>query len=157
MRTNLSRLQRRVRNRRLGSKRYGLFCNPNSSLFSQAMLGCVLVLLIVFMMYAPSHHGLELDRYISHSATAMPAADREDAMRVMVTRDGTIYFGSARVTSEDLAEQIRQHLQSGAQHEVFFVVDQRAQFGDLAIALDEVRHAGILDIAFLAEFPVLHK
>jgi biopolymer transport protein ExbD len=155
--TNLSRLQCRVRNRRLGSKRYGLFCNLHPSPFSQAMLGCVLVLLIVFMMCAPSHHGLVVDRYISRSATPMPAALREDAMRVVVTRDGSIYFGNTRIAGEDLAGQIRLRLQRGALHKVFFVVDQRAQFEDLAIALDEVRHAGIWDIAFLAEFPVMHK
>jgi len=155
--TNPSRLQRRVRNRRLGSKRYGFFCNLNSSVFLQSMLGCVLVLLIVFMMYVPPYHGVEMDRYISHSARPMPAALRDDAMRVMVTRDGTVYFGNARVAGEDLAGQIRVRLQSGAQRKVFFLVDQNAQFGDLAIALDEVRHAEIWDIAFLAEFPVMHR
>jgi biopolymer transport protein ExbD len=155
--SNLSRLQRRVRNRRLGGEHHGLLCNANSSLFSQSMLGCVLDLLIVFMMYVPSYHGVELDRYISHSARPLPAALRDDAMRVMVARDGTIFFGNARVAGEDLAGQIRQCLQSGAQRKVFFVVDQRAQFGDLAIALDEVRAAGIWDIAFLAEFPVMHR
>jgi hypothetical protein len=28
---------------------------------------------------------------------------RDDAMRVMLSRDGTIYFGKAQVTSADLA------------------------------------------------------
>jgi hypothetical protein len=136
--TNLSRLQLRVRNRRLGSKRYELFCDPNFSLFSQSMLGCVLILLIVSMMYTPSNHGMAINRYISRSATPMPAALRDDAIRVTITR-------------------IRQRLQSGAQRKIFLVVDQRAQFGDLAIALDAARYAGIEDIAFLAEFPVMHR
>jgi|SRR5579859_1134350 len=153
----LSRLQLRVRNRRLGSRSYALFCSMNSPAFAQSMLACILVLLIVFMMYAPSHHGMAIDRYISRSATPMPAALRDNAMVVMVTRDGTVYFGNARVAAEDLAGQIRQCLQSGSQRKVFFVVDQRAQFGDLAITLDEVRHAGIQDIAFLAEFPAIHR
>src|SRR5271163_1366144 len=155
--TNLSRLQLRVRNRRLGSRRYGLFCNPNSSVFSQSMLSWVLMLLIVFMTNTPSHHGLVVNRYVSRTATPMPAALREDAMKVVVTRDGSIYFGNTKIAGEDLGGQIRLRTRSGAQHKVFFVVDQRAQFGDLAIALDEVRHAGIWEIAFLAEFPVMHR
>jgi biopolymer transport protein ExbD len=156
--TNLSRLQRRVRNRRLGRKHYGLFCNLNLSAFSQSMLGCVLTLLVVYMTFAPSsHHGLVVDRYISHTATPMLGALREDAMKVVVTRDGSIYFGNTKIAGEDLAGQIRLRLQSGAQRKVYLVVDQRAQFGDLAIALDEVRHAGIWDFAFLAEFPVMHR
>ncbi len=156
--SNLSRLQRRVRDRRLGSKRYGLFCSLNSSAFSQSILGCVLILLIVYMTFAPpSHHGLVVDRYISRTAIPMPAALREDAMRVVVTRDGTIYFGNTKIAGEDLSGQILLRLHSGAQRKVYFVVDQRAQFGDLAFALDEVRQAGIWDIAFLAEFPVMHR
>jgi biopolymer transport protein ExbD len=87
----------------------------------------------------------------------MPAALRDDAMRVMLSRDGTMYFGNAKVTSEDLAEQIRQHLESGAQHKVFLIVDQRARFGDLSVVLDKVRQSGISDIALLAEFPVMHR
>lgn len=122
------------------------------------MLGCVLALLVVYMTFAPpSHHGVVVDPYISRSATPMPTALREDALRVMVTRDGSIYFGNAKIAGEDLAGQIRRRLQSGAQRKVFFVVDQRTPFGDLTIALDEVRHAGIWDIAFLAEFPVMHR
>jgi biopolymer transport protein ExbD len=153
----LSRLQLRVRSRRLGRKRYALFSSVNSSAFAQSILGCVLVLLVVFMMYAPAHHGLAFDRYLFHHATPMPAALRDDAMRVTLSRDGTIYFGNAKVASEDLAEQIRQRLESGAQHKVFLIVDQRARFGDLSVVLNEARHAGIWDIAFLAEFPVMHK
>jgi biopolymer transport protein ExbD len=156
--TNLSRLQRRVCNRRLGSKRYGLFCNLNSVALSQSMLGCVLTLLVVYMTFAPpSHYGMVVDRYISRTATPMTAALREDAMKVVVTRDGSIYFGNTKIAGEDLSRQIRLRLQSGAQRKVYFVVDQRAQFGDLASALDEVRHAGIWDIAFLAEFPMMHR
>jgi biopolymer transport protein ExbD len=153
----LSRLQLRVRNRRLGSKRTTLFGGLHSSAFLQSMLSCLLVLLISEMASPQPHHGMAIDRYISHSAIPMPAALRDDAMRVMISRDGTIYFGNAKVASEDLAEQIRQRLQSGAQHKVFVAVDQRARFGDLAVVLDEVRHAGVRDIAFLAEFPVMHR
>ena len=73
----------------------------------------------------------------------MPAALRDDAMRVMLSGDGTIYFGNAK--------------ERGAEHKVFLIVDQRARFGDLSVVLDEVRHVGIWDIAFLAEFPVMHQ
>jgi biopolymer transport protein ExbD len=157
MGTNLSRLQRRVRNRRSGSRRPALFSSLDSSAFAQPMIGCVVVLLIVSMVSVPSGHGWLFDRYVSRHATPMPGALREDAMRVVVTRDGTVYFGNTRIAIAQLAEQIRQRVQSGAQHRVFFSVDQRAQFGDLAIALDEVRHAGIWDITFLAESPVPHR
>jgi biopolymer transport protein ExbD len=150
-------LQLRVRNRRSGRQRYTLFSSVNSSAFSQSMLVCAFVLLILFMMYAPAHHGLLFDRYISHHARPMPAALRDDALRVMLSRDGTIYLGNAKVAGEDLADEIRQRLESGAEHKVFLIVDQRARFGDLSVVLDQARQAGIWDIAFLAESPVMHK
>jgi biopolymer transport protein ExbD len=153
----LRRSQPRVRNRRLGRQRYTLFSSVDSSAFAQSMFGCTFVLLIFFMMNAPAHHGWVFDRYISHHARPIAAALRDDAMRVMLSRDGTIYFGNAKVASEDLAEQIRQRLERGAEHKVFLIVDQRARFGDLSVVLDEVRHVGIWDIAFLAEFPVMHQ
>jgi biopolymer transport protein ExbD len=127
--------------------------SANSSAFSQSALGCTLVLLLVAMMSDLPRHGTLVDRCLSRRATPMPAALRDDAVKGMVAWDGAIYFGGAKVASEDLAEQIRQRLHRGAQHRVFLTVDQRARCGDLAIVLDEVRRAGVRDIAFLAEIP----
>ena len=153
----LSRLQLRVRNRRLGDSRRTLFSNLNSPAFTHSMLGCVLLFLIIAMISDPPHHGMALDRYISHNATPAPAALRDDAMRVMLTRDGSIYFGNNRVASEGLPEQIRQRLHEGGQHRVFLAVDQRARFRDLSIVLDELRNAGIWDITFLTGSAAMHK
>jgi biopolymer transport protein ExbD len=153
----LSRLQLRVRNRRLSNRRGTLFSSLNSPAFSHSMLGCVLLFLIIAMMSDPPHHGMALDRYISHNAISIPAALRDDAMRVMLTRDGSIYFGNSRVASEELPEQIRQRLHTGAQHKIFLVVDQRARFRDLSMVLDELRHAGIWDVTFLTDSAVIHK
>jgi biopolymer transport protein ExbD len=153
----LSPLQQRVRNRRLGSRRYTLFSSLDSSAFAQVTLGCVLVLLIVFMMYAPQHGNYVFDPYTTRHATLMPDALRDNALRVIVTRDGSVYFGNGRIALEDLAEQVRQRLRGGAQNKIFLVVDQRARFGDFSPVLDEVRHAGIRNIAFLAENPVMHR
>src|ERR1700676_4291357 len=153
----LSRLQLRVRNRRLHARQHTLFCSPNSSAFAQSMLGCLVVLLIVAMMSDPPHHGLAFDRYISQNATPMPAALQEDALRVFPTRDGSILFGNPKISSEDLAEQIRQRLHGGAQHKVFLLVDQRAKFWDVSVVLDDVQRAGIWDIAFLTELQVVRK
>jgi biopolymer transport protein TolR len=157
MSMNFSRLQVRVRNRRIGSQRYALFCNINSSLFSQSTLACVLVLMIILMMYTPSNPHSFIDPYISRHAIPMPAALRDDALRIMVTRDGTIYFGNSRVSSEDLSQQIRKRLDGGAQRKVFLSVDERAQYGDLSVVLDGVHHAGIREIVLLAEFPIMHR
>jgi biopolymer transport protein ExbD len=108
------------------------------------MLSCVVVLLIVEMVSHPQvHHGVPFDRYISSNATAMPASLRDDALTVMLAWDGRIYFGGTMVSSEDLPEQIRQRLHSGAPHKVFLVVDQRAKFGGVSIVWTTCAEPGL--------------
>jgi len=153
----LSRLQLRVRGRRLISKRYSLFCSPNSTAFSHSMLGCTFLLLIFSMMSDRPHNGVGVDQYISHNGTRMPAALRDDAMKVFIMRDGRIYFGNRRVASDDLPREIRQRLETSAQHRVFLVVDQRARFRDVSIVLDDVRCSDIRDVAFLTELQTAHR
>ena len=148
----LSRLQVRVRNRRLGSRRYALFCNLNSSAFAQSILSCAVVLLIVEMTFPQPHHGMPFD--ISHNAKPMPAALCDEALTVMLARDGAIYFGGTKVASEDVPEQLRQRLRGGAQRKVFY---QRAKFNDVSVVLDDAQCAGIWNIAFLTELQVVHK
>ena len=41
---------------------------------------------------------------------AMPSADREDAMKVMITRDGTVYFDSEQIRFGDLPAKIQDRL-----------------------------------------------
>lgn len=81
----------------------------------------------------------------------MPAVLRDDAITVLLARDGTIYFGGTKVGCRDLSEQIRKRLLGSAQHKVFLVVDQRAKFWDVSVLLDDVHRAGVWDIAFLTE------
>jgi biopolymer transport protein ExbD len=121
------------------------------------MLACVLVLLLISMMANPPHHGLAIDLYRSRNGTPMLLALRDDAMRLTLTRDGTIYFRNTRAASADLPDLIRQRVQDGSPRKMFFVVDARAKYRDVSIALDEVRQAGIWDIAFLAEAPIIHR
>jgi biopolymer transport protein ExbD len=121
------------------------------------MLGVTLCLLITLMMNTTPQHGTYIDRYRSRNATLMPAALREDALRIMLTRDGTMYFGNSKVANEDLPDQIRQRIQNGAPAKVYLVVDSRTKYGDVSAVLDEVRDAGIWNVAFLAESTVMHR
>jgi len=150
--SNPSRLECRVRSRRLGSGRYALFSKLHPSVLSQSMLSCVVVLLLVEMVSHPQvHQSVPFDRYISRNAIAMPAALRDDAIKVMLARDGVIYFGGTKVAGEDLPKHLRQHLSSNSPRKTFLVVDQRAKFGDVSVVLDDVRRASAWDVAFLTE------
>jgi len=131
-----------------------------SSLYAQSMLGVTFVLLIINMLVGGVtnvRHSLPIHRHAYRSASPMPEALREDAMRLYITRDGSLYFRNFKTSQADLANAIRQSVQSGAPHKVFFVVDERAKYGDVMEGLDEVRKAGIWEVAFLAGVPYIHK
>jgi biopolymer transport protein ExbD len=153
----VSRLQLRVRYRRYGAKGSPGYLGLHSSTFANCMLVTALLLLIISMATGEPHHCLAVDRYRFSHPISMPAAIRDDVMRVMLTRDGVIYFRSVRTAGEDLPDLIQQSLQSGAERKVYFMVDPRARYAALSIVLDGVRGAGIRDIAFLAESPVMHR
>jgi biopolymer transport protein ExbD len=87
---------------------------------------------------------------VRHS-TRMAGALREDALQVMVTRDGAIYFRERRIALEDLPNEIREGLRSGAERKVYIAVDARAKFGDVPAVLDKIRLAGVEKVAFLTE------
>jgi biopolymer transport protein TolR len=76
---------------------------------------------------------------------------REDVMRVAVTRDGKIYFRERRVDSDDLTGLIQTAVQEGAEKKVYLAADARAMYRDVKIALEQMRLAGIENIAIIAE------
>jgi len=80
----------------------------------------------------------------------MPRAVREDALTVGVTRDGKVYFRNVPISAEDLPDQIREGLRSGAEKKVYFRADARARYGDVKQVLIEIRRAGIENVCFLA-------
>lgn len=117
------------------------------------LLGILITLLVIFMVNVPitGHRGNWPDMVKSSHSLYQHGAIREDAMRVVITRDGTVYFGNMRVTSDELPDQIRARLRSGAQRKVYVAVDARAKYGGVAAVIDGVRLAGLQDISFITE------
>jgi biopolymer transport protein ExbD len=88
---------------------------------------------------------------LSFHSTSMRNAIREDAITILLTRDGSIYFKNLKVEAPDLAPQIRESIQSGAERKAYLRVDTRARYVDLEPVLDEIRASGIATIALIAE------
>jgi biopolymer transport protein TolR len=112
----------------------------------------VFVVLLIFMTMTPM---------IQHTVSAalpkvlhpipMPGADREDAMMLMITRDGKVYFGSDQINVADLPAKIQDRLKDrDVERKVYVKADMRARWGGVKLAMDGVRSAGIARVAFLA-------
>lgn len=97
------------------------------------------------------HHTSYVDLALASSAIAEPKAVRENAMMVMITRDGSVYFRNTKISLDDLPGQIRGALRGSAEKRVYLKVDARARYGDVKVVEDRIDEAGIRDVTFLVE------
>ncbi|HXX99623.1 MAG TPA: biopolymer transporter ExbD [Candidatus Limnocylindrales bacterium] len=112
-------------------------------------VGVLVVLLLIFMIApAPRTWTRPTLAAVSHPVP-LRLAVREDAMRISIMRDGTLYFGNVKVTAPDIPERIRESVRSGAERRVYLAVDARGKYGDVKVVLDEIRSAGIEKVSFL--------
>jgi biopolymer transport protein ExbD len=111
---------------------------------------------LLFVLMAPAYLGTDMagpsaDRpRITHPAP-LPAALRDDAMWVVVKRDGQIYFGHHRITADELPEKIRDGLRGGAEKRIYILADSRAKYLDVETVLDRIREAGVERVTFLTD------
>lgn len=141
---------------KLAKRRSLYFCRIDQSA-SAAVFFALLVMLMVSPDVARSHVGSPVDLARSRHSRLMPWALREDAMRVVVTRDGRVYFGAENVATEALPSKIRNELQGGSEKRIYILVDARVKYRDVKLALDEIRLAGVEDISFLTDGPPRHR
>ena len=134
--------------RRRARRRAELFRAPDL----WPLVGIAIVLLIVMMVGIPTpHHGIAADLVRIKHAQRLPGTTREDAMRVVVTRDGRVYFGNAQIQTDELPEKLRERLRAGAEKRVYMQVDSRAQYGDVRTVLNEVNLAGVEKVSFVTQ------
>ncbi|MBI2149603.1 MAG: biopolymer transporter ExbD, partial [Acidobacteria bacterium] len=81
----------------------------------------------------------------------MKEADRDDAVLIVVTRDGKLYLGQDRVTIDDLSVKVNDLLSTRLDRTVFVRSDNRAKYGDVVQVVDSVRNAGVDKIGLLTE------
>jgi biopolymer transport protein ExbD len=138
-----------------------LFSDFNNLQFASVMGMVVFVLLLIFMtipVYDVFDRGTSVDLPKVSHPISMRGADREDAMKVSITRDGKIYFQTEHVIgTADLERRIREYLKDPeVERKVYLSVDLRARWGGVKMALQAVHDAGILRVAFLADQRRLH-
>ena len=72
--------------------------NVNSNINVTPMVDVMLVLLIIFMVITPMlQNKVQIDMAKVDNPTAMPDADKEDAIVVAITRDGGVFLGQNHV------------------------------------------------------------
>ena len=116
------------------------------------MVDVMLVLLIIFMVITPMlQKGQSVTMAQVNNPTPMPDADKEDALLVVVMRDGQIYFGTDRIRIEELTNKVKDRLANKVDKRIFIRADMRAKYGAVVDVVDNVRSAGVDDVGLLTE------
>jgi len=124
----------------------------NSDINVTPMVDVMLVLLIIFMVVTPMlQHGVSVDMAKVNNPEQMPDADKEDALLVSVMRNGDVFFGTDRISVDNLTGKVKDRLANKADKRVYVKADQRAHFGNVVQVVDAVRAAGVDDLGLLTE------
>jgi biopolymer transport protein ExbD len=116
------------------------------------MADIMLVLLIIFMVVTPMlQKGVSVDMASVNDPRDMQDADKDDAVILAVTRDGTLYLGNTKITKEDITGQIKDRIANRLDKTVYVKSDARAKYGDVVAAVDEIRSAGVDSLGLLTE------
>ena len=110
-------------------------------------------LLIIFMVITPMlQKGVSVDMAKAHNAQDMQDADKDDAVIIAITRDGSTFLGNQPGRSRGN----HQRGQGPAFPTVSirpssFAPTARAKYGDVVKAVDEVRSAGVDNLGLLTQ------
>jgi biopolymer transport protein ExbD/biopolymer transport protein TolR len=116
------------------------------------MADIMLVLLIIFMVVTPMlQKGVSVDMAPVSDPRDMQDADKDDAIIVAVTRDGSIFLGNTKITKEEITGQIKDRIANKLDHTVYVKSDARAKYGDVVAVVDEIRSAGVDSLGLLTE------
>lgn len=124
----------------------------NSDINVTPMVDVMLVLLIIFMVVTPMiQHGKQVDLVKTQNQVDMKDADREDAIRVSILRDGSVWLETEKVTIDGLTTKLQAILEKKADHKVFLKADAHAHYGDVVAAVDGIRGAGVDQLGLLTD------
>ena len=120
------------------------------------MVDVMLVLLIIFMVITPMlQRGVSVEMAKVRNPQKLPDAEKEDALLVAVTRDGTIFLqtptGMERLKAEDLTPKLRDVLTNRVDKTVYVKSDARAKYQGVVDVVDNVRAAGVDQVGLMTE------
>jgi biopolymer transport protein TolR len=116
------------------------------------MADIMLVLLIIFMVVTPMLRKThQVDLASVNDPRDMKDADKDDAIVVAVTRDGSLFLGNSKIKKEEITGQIKDQLANKLDKTVYVKSDARAKYGDVVAVVDEIRSAGVDSLGLLTE------
>ena len=124
----------------------------NANINVTPMVDVMLVLLIIFMVITPMlQNKVQIDMVKVANSTPMPDADKEDAVVVAITRDGSVFLGQNKVDTSQLSSLVGEKLADKTNKTIYVRADSRAQYRAVEDAIDDVRAAGVDEVGLLTQ------
>ena len=116
------------------------------------MADIMLVLLIIFMVVTPMlTHGVPVNLAKVTNPIAMPDADKDNAVIVVISRSADIYLGNTRISIDSVSSLVRDRISGRADKTVFVRSDARAKYGEVVRLVDKIRSAGVDNVGLLTD------
>ncbi len=108
------------------------------------MVDVMLVLLIIFMVVTPMlQKGVSVDMAKATNTRDMQDADKEDAIVLAVTRDGSIFLGNDRIQPDQITTTVKDRIADKLDKTVYLRADRNAKYKAVAEVVDNIRAAGV--------------
>jgi biopolymer transport protein ExbD/biopolymer transport protein TolR len=116
------------------------------------MVDVMLCLLIIFMVITPMlSKGVSVDLVNTRNPIAMDEADKEDAVLVAITRDGSVFLGRSRIEDKELGSQVTDIVSNRIDKTVYVKSDARAKYDVVVHVVNILRSAGVDQVGLLTE------
>ena len=116
------------------------------------MVDVMLVLLIIFMVITPMlSKGVSVDLAMTRNPIAMDEADKEDAVLVAITRDGSVFLGRTRTEGSSLGTQVSDVVSNRIDKTVYVKADARARYERVVEVVNILRTGGVDQVGLLTE------
>jgi biopolymer transport protein ExbD len=116
------------------------------------MVDVMLVLLIIFMVITPMlSKGVSVDLAMTRNPIAMDEADKEDAVLVAITREGSVFLGRSRIEEKELGTQVGDIVSNRIDKTVYVKADARARYERVVEVVNILRTGGVDQVGLLTD------
>ena len=117
---------------------------------------------ILFLLMAPHLMVADLPLYtarevFANSAAPQPGALREDAISILITRDGRVFFRGQEIDTQQLPASIWESIRGGSEIRVYLYVDLRTKMYDVNKVVEGIHRAGIRDLVLMAGYQIIRR
>ena len=118
------------------------------------LVDVMLVLLIIFMVTAPMiQRGIDVNLPVARRAATVEGERLFVTVPTTYHSDGLVYIGQERVSAGSLADRLKVRLQAVTDKQVYLQGDGAVQLQDLMKVIDQLKDAGVSQVAIVAKAP----